>query len=87
MIDEFFEPALYESNAIPYVEPFVDELTECDELSECDELADCNECSVCMGEHDEEIHAATVSVRGWFRVEVTKSFRIQPEVLIPEVLI
>jgi hypothetical protein len=41
-----------------------------------------NECPVCLGAHDEEIHAATLSVRSWFRAEVTKSFRIQPEVLI-----
>jgi hypothetical protein len=32
------------------------------------------ECPTCMGPHDEEIHAATLSVRQWFRGEVTKSF-------------
>ncbi|HEV3330673.1 MAG TPA: hypothetical protein VG096_06820 [Bryobacteraceae bacterium] len=77
MSDEFLEPGFYESsavlfepNAVGYVEPFTGDL----DLS--------NECSVCLGEHNDEIHAATVSVRGWFREEVTKSFRIQPEVLI-----
>jgi len=39
------------------------------------------ECSVCLGPHDEETHDATLSVRRWFRDEVTKSFRIQPLVL------
>ena len=38
------------------------------------------ECPVCFGEHDDEIHAATLSVRQWFREEVTKSFRIPPVV-------
>ena len=33
-----------------------------------------HECSVCLGEHEEDIHAATVSVHEWFRGEVTKSF-------------
>jgi len=32
------------------------------------------ECPVCLGPHDEEIHAATVAVHRWFRGEVTKSF-------------
>jgi len=68
MNDEFLEPGVYESNAVPYVEPFV--------------AKSFNECPVCLGEHDEEIHAATLSVRSWFRDEVTKSFRIQPEVLV-----
>ena len=38
------------------------------------------ECPVCFGEHDDDIHAATLSVRQWFREEVTKSFRIAPVV-------
>jgi hypothetical protein len=29
-------------------------------------------CRVCLGEHDQEIHDATVSVHTWFRHEVTK---------------
>jgi hypothetical protein len=70
MSDEFFETGLFESNAVPYVEPFTGD------------LAPFNECSVCLGEHDDEIHAATLSIRGWFREEVTKSFRIQPEVVV-----
>ena len=37
-----------------------------------------DECSVCLGDHDDEIHAATLSVKSWFRDEVTKSFRIVP---------
>jgi hypothetical protein len=31
-------------------------------------------CKVCMGPHDEEIHAATVSIRLWFRSQVTRYF-------------
>ena len=38
------------------------------------------ECPVCLGQHDEEIHAATVAVHRWFRAEVTKSF--EPPVLM-----
>ena len=38
------------------------------------------ECRTCLGDHDEEIHAATISVRQWFRAEVTKSFQIAPVV-------
>jgi hypothetical protein len=34
----------------------------------------CPECPVCLGEHDAEIHAATLSIRRWFRREVTKGF-------------
>lgn len=29
-------------------------------------------CKVCLMEHDEEIHAATLRVRAWFRAQVTK---------------
>jgi len=32
------------------------------------------ECHICLGPHDEEIHEATLSVRRWFREEVTQSF-------------
>ena len=71
MTDDFLECSL-ESNALAYIEPYVDE----------DDIPQFNECSICLGEHDEEIHAATLSVRGWFRDEVTKSFRIVPEVLV-----
>ena len=38
------------------------------------------DCPVCLGQHDDEIHAATVAVHRWFRAEVTKSF--QPLVLM-----
>jgi hypothetical protein len=34
------------------------------------------ECRICLGAHDDEIHAATLSVRRWFRNEVTKGFGI-----------
>jgi hypothetical protein len=34
------------------------------------------ECPVCLGQHEEQIHDATLSVRQWFRGEVTKSFNI-----------
>ena len=70
MSDNFFEPGLLEASAVTYVEPYLGD------------IAPFNECSVCLGEHDAEIHAATLSVRRWFRDEVTKSFRIQPEVLV-----
>jgi hypothetical protein len=29
-------------------------------------------CKVCLEHHDEEIHAATDRVHGWFRARVTK---------------
>jgi hypothetical protein len=32
------------------------------------------DCKVCMMEHDEEIHDATLSVRLWFAWQVTKHF-------------
>jgi hypothetical protein len=34
------------------------------------------ECRTCLGPHDDEIHAATLSVRRWFRDEVTKGFGV-----------
>ena len=34
-------------------------------------------CSVCLGAHDDEIHAATVRVHRWFRAKVTKGFEPQ----------
>ncbi len=36
------------------------------------------DCRVCLGQHDDEIHEATLSVRRWFRDEVTKSFQPIP---------
>lgn len=32
------------------------------------------ECAICLGKHEEEIHAATIRVHRWFRSEVTKGF-------------
>jgi hypothetical protein len=46
----------------------------------CEAVIGTIDCRVCMGAHDDEIHAATVAVRQWFRGEVTKSF--EPLVLI-----
>jgi hypothetical protein len=34
------------------------------------------ECPVCLGEHEEQVHDATLSVLEWFRGEVTKSFDV-----------
>jgi hypothetical protein len=34
------------------------------------------ECPVCLGQHEEQVHDATLSVRQWFRGEVTKSFDV-----------
>jgi hypothetical protein len=31
-------------------------------------------CTVCLVQHDEEIHAATLSVREWFRDQVMQGF-------------
>ena len=36
-------------------------------------------CRVCLVEHDDEIHAATLSVLDWFHEQVTQSFREEPE--------
>ncbi len=36
-------------------------------------------CSVCLVEHDEDIHAATLSVHDWFHGQVTQGFREDPE--------
>jgi hypothetical protein len=30
------------------------------------------ECRTCLGEHDEEIHSATLAVHNWFQREVTQ---------------
>jgi hypothetical protein len=34
------------------------------------------ECRICFGQHEEQIHDATLSVRQWFRGEVTKGFDV-----------
>jgi hypothetical protein len=31
-------------------------------------------CTVCLVEHDEDIHSATISLREWHRAQVTKYF-------------
>ena len=31
------------------------------------------DCKVCLAPHDEEIHAATDRVLGWFRAQVTRN--------------
>jgi len=36
-----------------------------------------DECAVCLGKHDEAIHAATLNVHAWFRGEVTKYFNCE----------
>jgi hypothetical protein len=34
------------------------------------------DCRICLGPHDDEIHNATLSIRQWFRDEVTKGFGV-----------
>ena len=36
-------------------------------------------CKICLGEHEEAIHAATLRVREWFRGEVLKGFEVDEE--------
>ncbi len=36
--------------------------------------ADSGSCKVCLVPHDDEIHAATLSVRNWFHEQVTQGF-------------
>jgi len=33
-----------------------------------------SECRICLGEHDEALHAATLKVLMWFRWQVIKHF-------------
>lgn len=42
------------------------------------------ECKVCLGPHEEEIHAATVRVMEWFRWEVTRGFAEDEEAVTQE---
>lgn len=35
-------------------------------------------CKICLVQHDDEIHAATISVRTWFRNQVTQGFYDDP---------
>ena len=39
-------------------------------------------CRVCLVEHDEEIHAATLSLRQWLREKVTRELSPEPPVEI-----
>lgn len=39
---------------------------------EVDETEEPDQCGWCMGDHDENIHAATLRVRGWLRSEVIR---------------
>jgi hypothetical protein len=43
------------------------------------------DCTVCLVPHDEEIHAATLSVRSWFHQQVTQGFYddTPAEVVVP----
>ncbi|MBZ5623549.1 MAG: hypothetical protein LAQ69_33225 [Acidobacteriia bacterium] len=36
------------------------------------------DCTVCLVEHDDEIHAATLSVRSWFHQQVVQGFYDEP---------
>ena len=37
------------------------------------------DCTVCLVQHDDEIHAATLSVHSWFHQQVTQGFYDEPE--------
>ena len=43
------------------------------------------ECAVCYGAHDEDIHEATLSVRGWFRQHVMRNLVEMEEVVTEQV--
>jgi len=32
------------------------------------------DCRVCLGEHDDDIHSATLDVHAWYRARVTRYF-------------
>ena len=34
-------------------------------------------CKICFGEHQDDIHGATLRVRQWFRDEVLKGFEVE----------
>jgi len=36
------------------------------------------ECQICLGEHDDDIHTATLDVHAWFHYQVTKYFEEDP---------
>jgi hypothetical protein len=37
------------------------------------------DCKVCLVQHDDEIHAATINVRTWFHQQVTQGFYEEPQ--------
>lgn len=39
-------------------------------------------CKVCLAQHDDEIHAATNRVHGWFRSQVTKRLYDEADVAV-----
>ena len=41
-------------------------------------------CAVCLVEHDEEIHAATLDVLGWFKDQVTQGFELYEEPVLEQ---
>ena len=43
------------------------------------------ECKICLGEHSDEIHAATLSVRNWFHFQVTRWLDQDPAAPVFEV--
>ena len=43
------------------------------------------ECKICLGEHDDEIHNATLNVHTWFQFQVTKWLEEEPVVPIFDV--
>jgi hypothetical protein len=42
-----------------------------------------SECSVCLVEHDEATHAATVSIHGWLKRRLSRVLSAEPEVEPP----
>ena len=41
------------------------------------------DCKVCLVQHDDEIHAATLNVRVWFHQQVTQGFYEEPVEVAP----
>ncbi len=42
------------------------------------------DCKICLVQHDDEIHAATLSVRGWFHQQVIQGFYEEEEEAISD---
>jgi hypothetical protein len=36
-------------------------------------------CKICLAQHDEQIHAATIRVHEWFRAKVTKHVNLSAD--------